>query len=96
MKQDIILILSTPREIVIYKTPQQKSWAQCNTPHPKGSTTQPSLTMLAPSPRVRVIVSFGPPLVTHVWEPAAIKVSGEPMQEEKEDAINDPLTGKLI
>ena len=52
--------------------------------------------MAAPSPRVRVTVSFGTPLVTHFWEPAATEVSGEPMQEEKEDVINDPLTGNLI
>ena len=52
--------------------------------------------MAAPSPRVRATVSFGTPLVTHVWKPAATEVSIEPMQEEKERAINDSLSGQSI
>ena len=69
-------------------------WGQFNVPLPKGSTNQPPLKTEAPSTRVREVVTFVTPLVTHAWEPAAAEVSSELKMDENNNEIHDLLTGK--
>ena len=94
LKRDILLMLTTPRERLVYSNPQQKLWGHFNTPHPKGSATQPPPKTEAPATSVRVAVTFVTPLVTHAWEPSAAEVSSEPKMDENDNAIHGLLIGK--